>query len=327
MSLLNFVIWTAIGCLIQLPSTPTNQQGQTKREDEAIKLETTLVQVPVIVSGSGGRYITDLKKNEFTLFENNESQEIQFFGSIEEPFNVALLLDSSGSTAQQLEYIKQCALAFIENLRPHDRVMVVSFDDSVHIQSELTGDRDKLRRAVASITSGEFTQVYEAVYTAIWERLQDVNGRKALILFSDGIDNASSEISSEDTLDAVVESEDIIVYPIRYSTRPDVESKLRKRLAPELVEEGTRKLDREYRKADEYLHELAELSGGTVHRADQLTDINGAFTKIADELRHQYLLGYYPTNQQKGELQRRIVVRVSRDGVRVRTRPGYRMTR
>ena len=198
-----------------------SQQNPATRDDPPLKLETTLVQVPVIVSGSGGRYISDLKKGDFTIFEDGVRQEIEFFGSVEEPFNVALLLDSSGSTLTQLEYIKTSALAFIDNLRDHDRVMVISFDDSVHVHCDLTSDRARLRRAVEAIKPGEYTQVYEAVYTAVWERLQDVEGRKAVILFTDGIDNASSEISPDDTLDAVVESEDVLIYPIRYNTRAE----------------------------------------------------------------------------------------------------------
>ncbi|HEV8485884.1 MAG TPA: VWA domain-containing protein [Blastocatellia bacterium] len=314
-----------VGCLWVLASAlGGSQQDPAKRDDPPLKLETTLVQVPVIVSGSGGRYITDLKKGDFTIFEDGVKQEIEFFGSAEEPFNVALLLDSSGSTLTQLEYIKTSALAFIDNLRDHDRVMVVSFDDSVHVHCDLTSDRERLRRAVEQIKPGEYTQVYEALYTAVWERLQDVEGRKAVILFTDGIDNASSEISIDDTLDAIVESEDVLVYPIRYNTRADVEARMEKRLQGQKIEEARRQLDRDYRKADEYLQELADLSGGTVQRADQLGDLRAAFARVAEELRHQYVLGYYPANTKKNDAERKIAVRVSRDGAKIRTRPGYR---
>src|SRR5215470_3698698 len=195
-------------------------------QDEPVKLKTTLVQVPVVVSDRGGRYVTDLQRGDFQLFEDGASQPIEFFKSIDEPFTVALLLDSSGSTSDQLNQIKSAALAFIDNLRERDRVMVVNFDDSVHVQCGLTGDRAMLRQAVNSITAGEYTQVYEAVYTAVWEKLRHVDGRKAVIVFTDGIDTASSEIDQDDTLDAVVDSENILVYPIRYSTRADVERRM-----------------------------------------------------------------------------------------------------
>jgi len=323
-----------VSLLVAQASAQQERQKPLPSEDEPIKLNTTLVQVPVIVREAGGRYLTDLKKEEFTIYENGVRQEIEFFGTVETPFNVALLLDSSGSTLEQLEQIKAAALAFVNNLRPQDRVMVVDFNDSVRIASPLTGDREQLRRAIATIQPGEYTQVYEAVYTAVWEELADVEGRKAVILFSDGIDTASSEIKLEDTLDAVIESEDTIVYPIRYSTRADVERRLERRLntqrvinsqkATEDYEKAMKELDRTYRRADEYLTELAQTSGGVVERADSITDLNAAFGRIAEELRRQYLLGYYPDD--KSDKARRINVRVSRSGAVVRARPGYKMS-
>jgi Ca-activated chloride channel family protein len=320
--------------LIALPAIA--QQQRVQKDDEPIKLHTTLVQVPVIVSAPGGRYVSDLTRPEFTIYEDGVRQNIEVFGSVEEPFSVALLLDSSGSTGAALDQIKSAAMAFIGNVRPHDRVMIVSFNDSVEVLSELTNDSAKFASAVQSIKSGEFTQVYEAVYTAVWERLRDVPGRKAVIVFTDGIDTASSEISEEETLDAVIESEDIIVYPIRYATRADVERKLQAKLrgpsnssyTPAVnvkLEESLRELDRTYRRADEYLQQLADMSGGIVERADRLGDLKSALGRIAEELRHQYLLAYYPTHHEKDDQSRKITVRVSRPGVIVRARPAYRI--
>ncbi len=312
----------------------TDKQKPTPSEDEPIKLRATLVQVPVIVKEKGGRYLTDLKREEFAIYEDGVKRDVEFFGTVEEPFNVALLIDSSGSTVEQLEHIKNAALAFIENLRPQDKVMIVEFNDSVRILSELTGDRSQITRAISDIKPGEYTQVYEAVYTAVWERLEQIEGRKAVILFSDGIDTASSEISLEDTLDAIIESEDVIVYPIRYSTREDVERKLEKKFtiqtasnnakASEDRDKALRELDRIYREADDYLLEMARLSGGVIERADRLTDLKAAFGRITDELRRQYLLGYYPPDK-KNDKDRRISVTVSRPGAVVRARPGYRV--
>jgi VWFA-related protein len=328
----------AILLLIGILAAQNNvQQPERQRplpsEDEPIKLNTTLVQVPVIVREGGGRYLTDLRKEEFTIYENGVKQEVEFFGTVEAPFNVALLLDSSGSTLEQLEQIKAAAFAFVNTLRPQDRVMIVEFNDSVRIACELTGDREQMRRAIATIAPGEYTQVYEAIYTAVWEKLAEVEGRKAVILFSDGIDTASSEIKLEDTLDAVIESEDTIIYPIRYSTRADVERRLERKFAalrstnPQKAasdhDSAMRELDRSYRRADEYLTELAQTSGGVVERADSITDLDAAFGRIAEELRRQYLLGYYP--DKRSEKTRRINVRVSRYGAVVRARPGYKM--
>jgi Ca-activated chloride channel homolog len=335
---MRLIVTGVVAVLLVLPTGAQQDRGQkpVPQDEEPIKLHTTLVQVPVVVSERGGRYVSDLTQDDFTIFEDGVKQNIDLFGSVEEPFSVALLLDSSGSTGSALDQIKSAATAFLGNLRPHDRVMVISFNDSVEMLSELTNDAAKLAAAVRSIKSGEFTQVYEAVYTAVWERLHDLPGRKAVIVFTDGIDTASSEISEEDTLDAVIESEDIIVYPIRYATREDVERKMDSRARASLNSNGTRaaatnleqskrELDRAYRGADEYLQKLADMSGGIVERADRLGDLKSALGRIAEELRHQYLLGYYPSNKQKDERARRIAVRVSRPGVTVRARPAYRV--
>src|ERR1044071_7910850 len=109
----------------------SDKQKPIQSDDEPIKLHTTLVQVPVVVKEKGGRYLTDLHKDDFTIYEDGARQSIEYFGTTEEPFNVALLLDSSGSTADQLQQIKEAALAFIDNLRPQDKVMIVEFNDSV----------------------------------------------------------------------------------------------------------------------------------------------------------------------------------------------------
>jgi len=337
-SILRVVLLSSVLALTVLPIGAQQQQNKRPlpQDDEPIKLNTTLVQVPVVVSERGGRYVSDLTKDEFSIFEDGIKQNIELFGSVEEPFSVALLLDSSGSTEGALDQIKSAASAFIANLRPHDRVMIVSFNDSVQVLSDLTNDTSRLESAIRSIKSGSFTQVYEAVYTAVWETLRDVPGRKAVIVFSDGIDTASSEIELEDTLDAVIECEDIIVYPIRYATRDDVERKMETRIRtvsaanpgaiPEKIEQSRRDLDRAYRGADEYLQQLADMSGGIVERADKLGDLKSALGRIAEELRHQYLLGYYPTNRQKDDKSRRITVRVTRPGVAVRARPAYRIS-
>jgi Ca-activated chloride channel homolog len=328
-----FTIVLSLAAAVALPAVAGSALAPARsrqKQDEPIKLKATLVQVPVVASDPGGRYVTDLRKDEFEVFENGVKQDIDVFASTEIPFSVALLLDSSGSTMDQLNEIKSAALAFIDNLRPADRVMVISFDDSVQVQCEFTSDRDALKHAVEAVQPGQYTQVYEAVYTAVWERLKKVEGRRAAIVFTDGIDTASSEIDQDDTLDAIADTEGVLVYPIRYSTREDVEKRLARNSKPAATrpamtpDERSQALDRTYKEADEYLDEMARLSGGVVERADTLKDLRGAFARIAEELRKQYLLGYYPSDTSESGSERKISVRVSRSGVTVRARPAYR---
>lgn len=312
-------------------------QERNQRGDEAIKLESTLVQVPVTVTNTRGAYVINLTAKDFALYEDGVRQEIEFFRPVEASFSVALLIDSSNSTADKLQMIRESVSSFLDQMRTDDRAMIVEFNDSVSTICELTSDKHRLRESLAEIKGGEFTQVYEAIYTAVWEKFDKVEGRKAVILFSDGIDTASYEIKEEDTLDAVIETEDVLVYPIRYGTKRDVMKRLARRYRPDfdeqiddaescVPEEDRLKLDRAYRKADAYLQQLAESSGGVIEYADSLRDLRGAFQRIANELRQQYLLGYYPTNLRKTRRARRIIVEIPSGGFKVRARPAYTIT-
>jgi VWFA-related protein len=318
------------------PSQDPRERSLAGDTESAVELDATLVEVPVVVSEPGGRYVTDLTARDFALLEDGVAQRIAFFAPVEEPFDVALVLDSSGSTRDKLEKIREAASSFLDQLRPNDRVALVTFDDEVRVLSPLTSDRDALRRAIAGISTGAYSQVYEAVHT-VTEILRPSERRTAAIVFTDGVDTASALATFEDTLAGIARAQ-IIVYPIRYETRKDVEALYG--LAPrDESNAGTRPrsvVRRErsrqeivdaYRTADGYLDELAARSGGVLHRADTIGDLGPALARIADELRHQYLLGYYPDKRDADEATRTITVRVSRPSLIVRAREGYRLHR
>jgi VWFA-related protein len=324
-------------CLLLAASVASAQDPVAPpAESPAVELHTTLVEVPTVVSAKGGRYVTDLTQSDFTVYEDGVAQEIALFAAVDEPFSVALVLDCSGSARAQLDRIKLAAHAFVDQLRPSDRVAVVTFDDEVRVMTGLTSDRAALRRAVDAIVPGAFTQVYEAVHTVASDVLGSVEGRKAAILFTDGVDTASAIADFDDSLNAIVAGR-VIVYPIRYSTRGDVERRLGLSSAggepgvrPRRVvaeDERGRSIEQAYATADEYLTALARDTGGVLHRADTLDALPEALRKIAAELRHQYLLGYYPADATADQRLRRITVRISRPGLIVRSREGYRAAR
>src|SRR5215212_9878973 len=156
-------------------------------EIEILKTETDLVTVPLIATDRSGLYITDLRQEEFTISEDGVPQQIAFFGKVAAPFHVVLMLDTSSSTKDQLKRIQQAAFAFVQQLQPVDRVKVISFDDKVNDLNEFTADRDVLRAAIDGTRSGEGTKVYDAVELAM-NTLRKIRGRKAIVLFSDGMD-------------------------------------------------------------------------------------------------------------------------------------------
>jgi VWFA-related protein len=142
--------------LILLLSTfATPARAQEAKRDDAIRINTTLVSVPVVASDRQGRYVAGLKLEEFTLYQDGILQTISYFGTEEEPLNVALLLDTSRSTKDVLDKIKDAATDFIKLLQPDDRAMVMTFDFEVNVLSPLTNDRKKLEKAIKKVEIGE----------------------------------------------------------------------------------------------------------------------------------------------------------------------------
>lgn len=376
------------------------QTGNDQQDVDTVKIETNLVVVPVIASDRGDRYIADLQKEDFSIFEDGVEQEISFFETVTAPFHVVLMLDTSASTQEKLGQIQQAAIAFTEQLQKADRVKVVSFDDRVRDLSAFTSDRGVLQWAIRGTRPGQGTKLYDAMQFSI-NALKRVTGRKAIVIFTDGVDSYSDRESYEKNRRAIEEA-GIIIYPIRYDTRDDVERLVRQQqqsgkiidlatilgggipsTTPPTFPGGSsipapgggstsgqtrlpggvvisrdtgsrrndpndprnnpndprnndptgrtnndsisRELDLLYHTGDAYLNEIAEKSGGKLHRADTLVSLPTAFAAIAAELRTQYALGYYPpkTTARDGKYHK-IKVSTKRKSVVVRARPGYR---
>jgi hypothetical protein len=190
-------------------------------EMETLKTETDLVTVPIIATDRSGLYITDLQKEEFKISEDGVPHEVAFFGKVAAPFHVVLMLDTSASTKDHLKQIQNAAFAFVQQLQPVDRVKVISFDDKVRDLNDFTADREILRTAINSARAGEGTKVYDAVELAI-NSLRKIRGRRAIVLFSDGMDWYSDKATFEGTV-RYLDEEGIVVYPIRYDTRATTE--------------------------------------------------------------------------------------------------------
>jgi Ca-activated chloride channel homolog len=236
-------------------------------------------------------------------------------------------------------------------------VMVVSFDSKVRFHCDFTNDYEELRRAIDETRTGGSTKLYEAVDKTV-DRMAEIKGRKAIVLFTDGVDTASRRANYKNTLVKVEES-GALVYPIRYDTEneqqggavptanpspgsnpwpwpsPSPSPPNRRRwpfsqLAALMFPQWPSRApsvgggSSDYRKGARYLQELADRSGGRLYQADTLYNLSQAFSNIAEELRHQYLLSYYPTNAKQDGSYRRVKVRVEKSEMIVRAREGYR---
>ncbi|HEX6623700.1 MAG TPA: VWA domain-containing protein, partial [Pyrinomonadaceae bacterium] len=137
-------------------------QGETV-EGDVVRVETTLVTVPVSVRDRDGRYAPDLRREDFHIFEEGIEQRIAYFATVDQPFTVALVLDTSGSTDLRLDDMQEAAIAFVARLKPQDRVLVIAFDDRFDVLAEPTSDRAALTKAIRRARSGGGTRLYDAV--------------------------------------------------------------------------------------------------------------------------------------------------------------------
>jgi VWFA-related protein len=354
----------------------SSTQPQDPQQPGVIKVETALVTVPVIVTDAYGRFITGLSRRDFTVKEDGARQEISSFSSSEAPFNVALLIDTSHSTQRKLGTIRKTALTFVKQLQPNDRVMIVTFDDQVRFVSELTDDREVLKRAIESVKSNYATSLYDAITLTVTQKLAQLSGRKAIVVLTDGVDTASRAATFESTLD-LISGAGVICYAVQYETRNDGGPVMKPIFLPNSIgaldistrsrglfghrltttsesspflsrvsffQENTaqpgvvlaqaggqaggsksplQQKDR-YLVATDFLRALAFQSGARYLRAETIESTSYAFALIADELRHQYTIAYYSSNDQRDGRLRAIDVSVPQNNLLVRSRQGYR---
>ncbi len=312
------------------------EKNQNIKDDDVIKVETELVIVPTQITERHGKPVGNVGQREFKVFEDGIEQEIAYFSAEEQSFTVALVLDMSYSSVFKLSEIQAAALAFVNQLRGGDKVLVVSFDEKVRVLCEATNDRKILRLAVEGARIASGTSLYSALDTVLNEKLSGVSGRKAIVLLSDGVDTESPKLTAADILRESAAT-DVLIYPIQYDTYDDVQ-KSRKENAQVFYDDNDRpyavmspkvKGEREadYREADEFLMTAAANTGGRVYRVSSAADLQKALAKIAAELRQIYVLGYYPNSEREIGANYAVKVRVYRPNLTIRARSNYVLNR
>jgi VWFA-related protein len=304
----------------QSPRSPGNRQEELS--EDVIRVDTNLVSIPVAVMDHGGKYITDLLREDFRIYENRVEQQVAFFAPVEQPFTVVLLIDTSPSTRFRLQDIQDAAIAFIDQLRPEDRAVGVTFNSQLHVLNRMMRDREGLRKAIRNISTAPGTYLYATVDVMLNKLFRRLPGRKALVLFTDGVDtlfiptpDSQRRATFKSNLRDAEES-GVLVFPVQYNTLEDMRT-----MYQENYPEGLRQ---DYEVASKYLLGLAEKTGGRHYKADSLAALKQSFASIADELRRQYSLGYYPkeTSRAAGQ-ERKIRVRVNRANVVVKAKESY----
>lgn len=294
----------------QAPAAP---QGQ--RPEQPIRVQVSLVNLFATVRDAHKRIIPDLTKDDFRVYEDNQEQKLAFFThETSLPITLGLLIDTSGSEMRMLPAEQEAASRFLQRvLRKEDLAMVISFDLDVDLLSDFTSDPAKLERAIqrarinapstpASVQGPlpqrgpKGTNFYDAVYLACREKLSSETGRKALVILTDAEDNGS-KVRLEEALEAAQRTDTVIhillVYDPMYGANAGAAKK------------------------------LAEETGGRMIEVRSEKKLLEAFDEIAEELRTQYTLGYYPANAARDGRFRKIKIETTRKDTHVLARKGY----
>jgi VWFA-related protein len=317
---------SAAVCLSLSPPARARQagEGQEVGEGDVVRVATTLVKVSVSVRDREGRYVSGLGKEDFRVYDNGVERQIAHFGGVEEPVSVVLLIDVSCSI-QKPEDTKAAAVAFVEQLRPGDSVLPIAFGQKIYtLLTESTRDKALLRERLMELPDNRGTpcdggtRLGDAVEFVIHRVLNRGTGRRAVVLLTDGRD---SEISKPGWGVRTLHDVSEVGAPF-YSIRLD--GNVRPLFGGWPGDDiGRARQGFSNREITGYIDDLAALSGGRSFPVATGDTHREYFTRIGEELRHQYVLAYYPAASKGKRERRKIKVRANRAGLAVRARDSY----
>lgn len=287
----------------QAPAPQTQPLGPD--DQNRIVLDVTRVNILFTVSDKKGRFLTNLAKEDFEVYENKKQQKIlEFMAESDLPLRLAILIDTSNSIRERFRFEQSAAMEFLNTLlRPRqDRAMVVSFDTNTELVSDLTDDLRKLATAVGNLRPGGGTCMYDAIFYACRDKLMldqpRSKFRRAMVIVSDGDDNASRYTLGQAL--EMAQKADVVIYTISTNIS---------RIATD---------------GDKVLRYMAAETGGQAFFPFKVEDLSQSFENIANELRHQYNIFYRPEPLKADGLYHKIEMRVTnRKDVVVRARKGY----
>jgi VWFA-related protein len=287
-------------------------------EDDVVRVDTNLVSLNVSVLDTKLKsFIGALEQKDFKVFEDGHEESISYFAATNVPFDLVLLIDLSGSTADKRDLIRKSTQRFIEAARPSDRLAIVTFANTTEVVSPLTSDRARLIEGARRIQGGGGTRLWDALKFTLDQVVgpKTFGRRRAIVLMTDGVDNAlgegaGSEISFANLLEAVRKRDELII-PIYLDTESD------RGFLPDFGK-------RMYENARKTLALLAEESGGLYYQARKIADLNGVYEQVINDLGKVYSLGYKPTNEKRDGSWRRVKIQMTnRPDLDARARPGY----
>jgi Ca-activated chloride channel family protein len=270
-------------------------------QQATFKAGTSIVPVLTTVTDNQGRLVPNLEQDEFTILDNGKPQPITLFQNETQPFTIVVMLDFSFSMTTHLDLLKQATEQFILRMLPADKGQVGAFSDKIQFSGEFTNDRDDLVAALKDLQFGNPTRLYDAIDASI-DVLKDVEGRKIVLVFTDGDDTASRK-GMGDVLDRARATETMI-YAIGLESEFPIAPGRMQRTRP-----------------DRGLRKLADETGGGYFELKKTTELAPTFTRVAQELHSLYTIGFQPTVLDNKE--HRLDVKMKQAGQTGRARRSY----
>ncbi|HAF14016.1 MAG TPA: hypothetical protein DCK99_10020 [Blastocatellia bacterium] len=313
-----------------LPPRPTKSEQEIS-PGEVISVETTEVMLPVTVRDANGRLVTDLTRDDFQVFEDNQKQPLRDLELRQVPVDAVLMVDASSSTARNLDDFRRAAEGFANRLGAEDRISLIKFDDTVQLLQDWTKSRFQLQRALTRIAPGMFTRFNDALWLVAREQYGSTRSRRALIVLTDGIDSGRGT-TLESAVAALLEAQ-VTVYVVsnteiaRSAKLADLESLTNQSEASQRFNKlqiddlrlGLRALDQ----SEELLKQLTADTGGRLYKPRSFNDLESTYAEVAEELRHQYALYYTPLNRARDGAFRHVRVQTTNQAYQTLTRIGY----
>jgi len=281
------------------------QQSSSRISDQTYRVSVDLVNIFCSVwDKNTNSFITNLTREDFTVVEDNQKQEIRNFNrETNLPLTIALLIDTSQSVAPKLRFEQDAATSFFHNvLRDRDRAMLVEFDSGVTLVQDFTNDANKMARQIASLRAAGGTALYDAVYLSCDEKLIRETGRKAIMILSDGEDQ-SSKLTFDQALEMALKAE-ATIFSIS-------------------VNRGGFFGVGDTKNGDRILKQLADETGDRAFFPFKVEELDEAFRQISQELRSQYNIGYLSSNTKRDGTYRKVEVKIAEKGLKLSYRKGY----
>ena len=291
--------WTRVAVASAFAGLSAAALAAQQPQGPVFKAGTQVVSLFVTVADAQKRLVPDLNKEDFEVFDNDKPQALTYFDNSIHPITVVVMLDTSGSMTLTIDLLKRAAEQFLIRLLPDDKAKVGTFNDKVQISARFSNNRDQLISAVKDLDYGNGTRLWDAVAMSL-DELKGIDGRKVILVFTDG-DDTASKVGLGSMIDRA-RAEEVMVYAIG--------------LESQFMNQRT--------KPDGGLRKIADETGGGYFELKKTADLAPTFTKVASELHSQYVIGFSPT--QLDNRVHKLMVKMKPTGLTARARKSYLAT-